>query len=169
MISIMVMRRAHEEIKIKSYRVKESWINRNKLAAEGKHINIRLPSWLESKSKTYLVTSAKGEVIKRIFKLYLDGFGTQSIAQILIKEKIPNIAKSKTGKKLWHPNYIQRILKSKEVIGYYTGTTPDVPNYFPAIVSESDFYAVQALIKERYNYKGQKNNNPHPLSHLLKC
>jgi DNA invertase Pin-like site-specific DNA recombinase len=168
-ISIMVMSRAHEESKIKSYRVKESWINRNKLAAEGKHINIRLPAWLESKNKKYFVTPTKGEVIKRIFKLYLEGFGTQSIAQILIKEKVPNIAKSKSGNKLWHPSYIQRILKSKEVIGYYTGATPEVPNYFPAIISESDFYAVQAIIKERYTYKGQKNNNPHPLSHLLKC
>lgn len=168
-ISIMVMSRAHEESKIKSYRVKESWINRNKLATEGKHINIRLPSWLESNNKKYHVTPAKAEVIKKIFKLYLDGFGTQSIAQILIKEKVPNIAKSKSGKKLWHPTYIQRILKSKEVIGYYTGTTPEVPNFFPALVSETDFYTVQAKIKSRLVYKGQKNNNPHPLSHLLKC
>jgi len=168
-VSIMVMSRAHEESRIKSYRVKESWINRNKLAAEGKHINIRLPSWLESKNKKYFVTPSKAEVIKKIFKLYLDGFGTQSIAQILTKEKVPNIAKSKSGKKLWHPTYIQRILKSKEVVGYYTGTTPEVPGFFPAIVSEKDFYTAQAKIKSRQSYKGQKNHNPHPLSHLLKC
>ena len=168
-ISIMVMSRAHEESKVKSYRVKESWKNRNKLAAEGKHINIRLPAWLESKNKQYVATPAKAEVIRRIFKLYLEGFGTQSIAQILIKEKVANIAKSKGGRKLWHPTYIQRILKSKEIIGFYTGTTPEVPGFFPAIVPESDFYAVQAIIKTRYTYKGQKNNNPHPLSHLLKC
>jgi DNA invertase Pin-like site-specific DNA recombinase len=168
-ISIMVMSRAHEESRIKSYRVKESWVNRNKLAAEGKHINIRLPAWLESKDKQYFVARGKSEVIKRIFKLYLEGFGTQTIAQMLIKEKIPNIAKTTSGKTTWHPTYIQRILKAKEVIGHYTGTSPEVPNYFPAIISESDFYAVQAKIKSRYTYKGQKNNNPHPLSHLLKC
>lgn len=168
-VSIMVMSRAHEESKVKSYRVKESWINRNKLAAEGKHINIRLPAWLESKSKQYVATPAKSEVIKRIFKLYLDGFGTQSIAQILVKEKVPKIARSKGGKRLWHATCIQRILKAKELIGYYTGITPEVPDFFPAIVSESDFYAVQALSKTRSNYKGQKNSNPHPFSHLLKC
>lgn len=168
-ISIMVMSRAHEESKVKSYRVKESWINRNKLASEGKHINIRLPAWLESKEKKYFVTSGKAEVIKRIFKLYLEGFGTQTIAQMLVREKIPNIAKSTSGKKLWHPTYIRRILKSKETIGYYTGITPEVPKFFPAIVSESDFYAAQAKMKERYNYKGQKNNNLHPFTHLLKC
>jgi DNA invertase Pin-like site-specific DNA recombinase len=168
-ISIMVMSRAHEESKIKSYRVKESWINRNKLATEGKHINIRLPSWLESKDKKYLVTPGKAEVIKRIFKLYLEGYGTQTIAQMLIKEKIPNIAKSTSGKTMWHPTYVQRILKSKEVIGYYTGTSPEVPAFFPVVIAESDFYAVQAKIKTRYSYKGQRNNNPHPLSHLLQC
>ena len=168
-ISIMVMSRAHEESKIKSYRGKESWINRNRLAAEGKHIKMRLPSWLESKNQKYIVAPEKAAVIKKIFRLYLEGFGTQSIAQMLIKEGVPNIANSKAEKKTWHPTYIQRILKSKEVIGYYTGINPDVPNYFPAIVTESDFYAVQATIKKRQTYKGQKNNNPHPLSHLLKC
>jgi DNA invertase Pin-like site-specific DNA recombinase len=168
-ISIMVMSRAHEESKIKSFRVKESWLNRNKLAAEGKHINIRLPSWLESKDKKYIVAPEKASVIKRIFKLYLEGFGTQTIAQMLIKEKVPNIAKSKSGKKLWHPTYVQRIIKSKEVIGYYTGATPEVPNFFPAIISEVNFYAAQAKIKLRNKYKGQRNHNPHPFTHLLKC
>ncbi len=168
-VSILVMSRAHEESKIKSYRVKESWINRNRLAAAGKHINIRLPSWLESQNGKYIVTPGKDEVIKRIFSLYLEGYGSQTIAQILIREKIANIAKSKSGKTTWHPTYVQRILKSKEVIGYYTGTSPEVPNFFPAIVTESEFYAAQAKIKARYTYKGQKNNNPHPLSHLLKC
>ncbi len=168
-VSIMVMSRAHEESRIKSYRVKESWINRNRLAAAGKHINIRLPSWLESKDGKYIVIPGKEAVIKRIFRLYLEGFGTQTIAQMLVKERTPNIAKSKSGKMIWHPTYVQRILKSKEVIGYYTGTEPNVPNFFPAVVTESEFYAAQAKIKARYNYKGQKNNNPHPLSHLLKC
>jgi DNA invertase Pin-like site-specific DNA recombinase len=168
-VSIMVMSRAHEESKIKSYRVKESWKARNRLAAEGKHINIRLPSWLESKDGKYVVTSGKDAVIKKIFALYLEGYGTQTIAQMLIRDKIPNISKSKSGKAIWHPTYVQRILKSKEVIGYYIGTNPEVPNFFPAIVTESDFYAAQAKLKARCSYRGQKNQNPHPLSHLLKC
>ena len=168
-VSIMVMSRAHEESKTKSYRAKESWIMRNRLAAAGKHINIRLPSWLESKGGRYIVAPSKVEVIKRIFSLYLEGYGTQTITQRLIQEKIPNISRSNTGKTTWHPTYVTRILKSKEVIGFYTGTSPEVPDFFPAIIAESDFYAAQAKFKARATYKGQRNKTPHPFSHLLKC
>jgi len=169
-ISIMVMSRAHEESKIKSYRVKESWLNRKKLAAEGKHINIRLPSWLESKDDRYKTDPAKVEVIKRIFELYISGYGTQTIAGLLCTANVPNIAKQIRGRSdRWHATNIQRILKAKEVIGFYTGTSPAIPGFFPAIISETDFYACQAKLAMRYNYKGQRNHTPHPFSHLLKC
>jgi len=169
-ISIMVMSRAHEESKIKSYRVKESWINRKKQAVEGKHINIRLPSWLKSEAGRYVAIPEKARVIKRIFKLYLEGYGTQTIAAMLVREKVPNIAKDVQGRSdRWHATYIQRILKAKEIIGFYTGVSPEVPHFFPAVVSESDFYAAHAKLKERYNYKGQKNNTPQPFTHLIKC
>ena len=65
----MVMSRAHEESKIKSYRVKESWATKRKLAAQGKHIKVKLPSWLESKGEQYFAIPEKAEVIKKIFTI----------------------------------------------------------------------------------------------------
>ena len=74
MVSIMVLSRAHEESKIKSYRATQSWVQRNKLAAEGKHINMRLPAWLESRDGRYVTIPEKVKIIKRMFSLYLSGY-----------------------------------------------------------------------------------------------
>jgi DNA invertase Pin-like site-specific DNA recombinase len=170
MISIMVLSRAHEESKTKSYRSTQSWLERHKLAAEGKHVNIRLPSWLESRNGKYVVIPEKVNVIKHIFELYMSGYGTQTIATMLIKDKIPNIARTQKGRcDQWHPTIVQRILKSKELIGFYMGVRPEVPKFFPVVISESEFYAAQAKLKERYHYNGQRTHNPHPFSHLIKC
>lgn len=170
MISIMVMSRAHEESKIKSYRVKESWATKHKLAAQGKHIKVKLPSWLESKGEQYFAIPEKAEVIKKVFKLYLHGHGSLSIAGMLNDEKIPNIARDRNGRTdRWNSSYILRLLKAKELIGFYTCLTPEVPNFFPRIISEDDFFTVQAKLKQRFKFKGQRNRNPQLFSHLLKC
>jgi hypothetical protein len=93
-----------------------------------------------------------------------------SIASILTKQKIPNIAKPVKGRTdRWHPATIQDILKNKQLIGTFTGTDPETPNFFPAVIPASDFYAVQAILKTRYNYKGQNNHNPQPFTRLLTC
>jgi DNA invertase Pin-like site-specific DNA recombinase len=59
LFSIMILSRAHEESRTKSYRAKESWLSRKKLASQGKHINIRLPSWLDNKNGAYIVNQDK--------------------------------------------------------------------------------------------------------------
>jgi DNA invertase Pin-like site-specific DNA recombinase len=170
MASIMVMSRAHEESKIKSYRVKESWATKHKLAAQGKHIKVKLPAWLESKGEKYVAIPEKADVIKKIFKLYLHGHGSLSIAGMLNDEKVPNIARDRNGRTdRWNSSYILRLLKAKELIGYYTCLTPEVPNFFPKIISDDDFYTAQAKLKERFKFKGQRNRNPQLFSHLLKC
>ena len=170
MVSIMVMSRAHEESKTKSYRAKESWMSRWKQASEGKHINTKLPAWLESKHGKYVVIPEKAAVIRKIFAWYLAGYGTVTVTQKLTEHGIANIARVRQGRTdRWSSTYVQRILKSRELIGYYTKVSPEVPHFYPAVVSESDFYAVQAKLKERYTYKGQRNHTPHPFSHILKC
>jgi DNA invertase Pin-like site-specific DNA recombinase len=170
MVSIMVLSRAHEESKIKSYRATQSWVQRNKLAAEGKHINMRLPAWLESRDGRYVTIPEKVKIIKRMFSLYLSGYGTSTVAAMLIKEKVPNIAKvQKAMSARWCGALVHRHLKNKELLGFYMGISPEVPNFFPAVVSESDFYAVQAKLAQRNKFKGQRIHNPHPFTHLIKC
>ena len=169
-MSIVILSRAHDESDKKSYRSKQNWMIKKKLAGQGKFIKTTLPGWLIYKDDKYYVEPEKAKVIKKIFDLYLSGFGVMTISNILRKENALIVAKSQRGKRLrWNPNYVTRLLKNKELIGYYTKTTPEVPNFFPAVIPVTDFYAVQAKLKERICYKGQRNNNPFIFSHLLKC
>ncbi|MEI8043063.1 MAG: recombinase family protein [Verrucomicrobiota bacterium] len=169
-VSIIVLSRAHEESKTKSYRAKQSWAQRKHLITQGKHIKLRLPCWLQSCDGKYLPVPDKVQLIKYIHKLYLDGYGAQSICTKLTEAGQPNIATPQKGAALrWHSTTILRLLNSKALIGYYTHVTPEIPNFFPAVISESDFYAVQARIQQRVSYRGQRTYNPHPFTHLIKC
>jgi len=169
-MSIMILSRAHEESRTRSYRIKASWYNRKKLASEGKHIRVQLPGWLESKDDKFVLNMAKVKTIRRIASLCLQGYGGFSISSMLRKDGTPNVSKPQKNKRVsWHPLYIRRILKNKALIGTYTVDGIEIPNYFPRVLSDSDFYACQAKMKERSHYKGQRTNNPQPLSHLLKC
>ena len=169
--SIMVMVRAHEESLMKSKRVKDSWVIRHRLASQGEFIKIQTPGWLTKKNRAFVVIPEKIQIIKRIFKLCLDGYGSLTIAGMFNREKVPTLSnKSQKANQLqWHPHYILRILKNRSLIGYYTNVNPEVPNYYPRIVSDNDFYAVQAKLKERITYKGQRNKTPYVFSHLMKC
>ena len=169
-MSIMVLSRAHDESKIRSYRIKASWQNRKKLASEGKHIEVQLPGWLHSKDGKYVLDQYKAKTIQRIAKLCLEGYGGFTIAKMLREDGTPNVSKPQNGKrKTWHPLYIPRILRNKALIGTYTVDDVDIPHFFPRILSDSDFYACQAKLEERTRFKGQRTNNPQPFSHLLKC
>jgi len=120
-MSIMVLSRAHDESKIRSYRIKASWQNRKKLASEGKHIEVQLPGWLHSKDGKYVLDQYKAKTIQRIAKLCLEGYGGFTIAKMLREDGTPNVSKPQNGKrKTWHPLYIPRILRNKALIGTYT-------------------------------------------------
>ena len=169
-MSIVILSRAHDESEKKSYRTKANWLQKRKLATQGKFIKTTLPGWLVYKEDKYELIHEKVKIIQRIFALYLRGYGVITISKILSKENAPPVAKSQRGKRLlWNPNYVTRLLRNKMVIGYYTKTSPEVPDFFPTVVSVADFYAVQAKLKERIHFKGQRNNNPFVFSHLLKC
>jgi len=169
-MSIMVLSRAHDESKTRSYRIKASWHNRKKLAMEGKHINIQLPGWLENRDGKYVLDIAKAKTIKRIAKLCLNGFGGYTISTMLRSDHTPNISRPQNGKrKTWHPLYINRILRNKALIGTYTVDGIEIPNFFPRVLSDVEYYACQAKLSERSRFKGQRTNNPQPFSHLLKC
>jgi len=170
MMTVVELDAAYQYSDKLSYRIKASWIAKNKRALERQHIKLRLPSWIISKDGKYIVDKAKAKVIHRIFKMYNEGYGAYSIAKIFNKEAVPNIARKQTNStNRWRQTYIYFILNAKEVIGYYCGVKPEVSDFYPAIIAEADYYEAKAKAKERNTYKGQRNNAPHIFSHLLKC
>lgn len=115
------------------------------------------------KEKHLSVVPEEATVVKRIFKLYLSGCGTEKIAATLNEESVPNAS----GK--WHVPGIRYILTNEKYIGdsllqktYTPQILPlrNIPNkgeldrYYvanshEAIVSREEFELVQLRLKEK--------------------
>jgi len=86
MFSLVQMLRAHEESKTKSVRVTAGW----ERARKDKAIITRMaPAWLTTDGDKWVVDKEKTKVIKRIFKMSLEGIGTPTIARTLTRDGVP--------------------------------------------------------------------------------
>lgn len=124
------------------------------------------------------------EVVRRIFSLYLQGIGTQNIANLLNEERIPR----RYSQKKWYATTIKYILTNERYMGdallqksFTTETLPfrkvrnegQLPQYYvensnPAIVEKDAYKAVQELMQSRTTNKGCKRKSA-PLTGKLKC
>ena len=124
------------------------------------------------------------KVVRRIFSLYLQGVGTQNIANLLNEEGIPR----RYSQKKWYASTIKYIIKNERYRGdallQKTFTTETLPfrqmtnkgqlmqyyveNSNPAIVDKETYKAARKLMKLRSSNKGCKRN-PVPLTGKLRC
>ena len=135
-----------------------------------------------------VIDEEKAEVVRRIFKEYLQGTGATRIAEKLNSEGIP--AKSGQGEVKWHSNAVFYILSNERYIGdslwqktYCTETLPSrhVRNYgereqyyaentHPAIIEKNIFDAAQNLNRERHKtFFHEKSSVQGPLNHKMHC
>lgn len=130
------------------------------------------------------INEAEAAVVRRIFDLYLQGFGKQAIANQLNAEGAPR----RYGQKNWYLFAIDYILNNERYMGdallqksYTTDVLPFrkkrnhgekaqyyVENSNPAIVSRETYQAAQELQKRRRT-ENRGYMNRHPFSGLLKC
>lgn len=131
-----------------------------------------------------VINEAEAEIIRRIFDLYLQGKGAQSIAKLLSTEDIP----SRKTVKEWSLNSVLYILSNERYMGdailqrrFTSDTLPFrrianrgekakyyVENANPQIISKEVFYAAQELRKK--NGTGADNKRNHsPLARLMRC
>ncbi len=124
------------------------------------------------------------QVVRKIFNLYLQGMGTQSIANLLNKEGVPR----RYGKDKWYAKTIHYILNNERYMGdallqksFTTETLPfrkvmnigQKPQYYvensnPAIVSRENYGAAQKLVRARKNNHAQRQMR-YLLSGKLRC
>lgn len=142
--------------------------------------------------KNFIINKSEAEVVKRIFKLYLQGNGTGKIASILLKEGVP----SKNGG-TWRNNTIKNILINEVYLGTLVqnkSQTIDVTmrkvnkmpedqwvkhyNNHEPIIDEETFLNVNKIFKgnsekakqARYSIKGtERASNASLFSNLVKC
>ena len=130
------------------------------------------------------INETEAEVVRRIFHLYLQGYGKQSIANLLNEEGVPK----RYGQKTWHLFTIDYILNNERYMGdallqksYTTECIPfkkkrnkgEVAQYYvensnPAIVSRETYMAAKELQRSK-TVRCPLQPNRYPLSKMLKC
>ncbi|EOX4081584.1 recombinase family protein [Vibrio alginolyticus] len=157
-----IMFRAHEESETKSKRLKATLENKRNNPSTSVKSN-SCPFWLTvSENKTtFDVIPEKASTVKKIFDLRESGLGNVQITKRLNSEGIP----SPKGKQ-WSYVTVSKLLRSRSVLGEYrpntvvkkkhTPTGQVFRDYYPAIISESQFNKVQLLINK--NAKKVKTN-----------
>ena len=169
MYSLLLMANAHEESKKKAERVGAAWANKRKLIQIEK-LTERCPSWLKlSKNrKSFEVIQDKAATVVRLFEMARDGYGSFSTTRVLNSEQVPNLTDSKS----WSKSSIEKILVSRSVLGEFQphrkprGTTirtvegHPIPDYYPRILDDDLFNAVQAQRDQRrIGGRGRRGNN----------
>ena len=160
--SVLLFVKANEESENKSRRVKDAIVGRIEYwikYGHGKLIrNGRDPSWLKSNlDKTgFEIIPERVETIKEIINLYNKGWGYHKLSYYLNDNHTP------FGAKEWYTKYIFNILRSRTLIGErdftVNGKKYVIKNYYPAILTNSEFINLKKTIKERASTKAQRKN-----------
>jgi hypothetical protein len=174
------MLRANEESKTKSLRLTSAWLNKRNSLDTKKYTSI-CPAWLilDKSKNIFQLNENLVKAVKEIFKMSLAGNGAYSISCYLNNniDKFP----SKDLKKGWYKSYVQKILNNTAVYGVFTphkmingkriATDEVIENYFPVIITKSDFELSQARQKQRgANGAGRKGEVfSNIFMGLLKC
>jgi DNA invertase Pin-like site-specific DNA recombinase len=176
--SLLIMSRAHEESKIKSQRVSAAWENkRNGLGH--KKLTARCPLWLSlsSDASSFDINEERAEIVRTIYKLAANGHGHYSICKRLNGHGVTPFGRSKG----WGESYVEKILHNRAVIGEFqphhlvngkrVPWGEPIPSYFPAVVEEDMFLAVQAARRARATGSGGRRGENHAnlFTHIAKC
>jgi len=166
MVSITYLTRGNNESEVKSKRGIESWQKKFRDIKEGKIVKCVCPSWLKFNNGTYSVTEKNKQTIQLIFALYLSGKGVVEI----IKELNTRNIKSFTTSGKWLIKFLHTLLQSKSVIGVNTTVEPNIPNYFPTIISEDTFYKAQSQRQSNAVYRSKYTKKDlNIFSGVMKC
>lgn len=168
-----------------SKKIRSSLIERKKA---GNFLGVTAPYGYQKdpNNKFHLIINEKeAEVVKRVFRLYLEGNGLTRIAQILTKDGVPvpgesrNIGKTKKTAlySSWKQTTIRRILDNRVYLGELVQfkrrkinykskrriTVPEEERYIcrgthEAIIDEESFNAVQNILKKNKSFKGTKHD-----------
>lgn len=137
-------------------------------------------------------------IIRRIFKLCLEGCGTTSIAKILTEENIPtpamhlnmNSDKSSIFYTVWKSNTIRKILRNETYLGYMIQNKETtishknskrvyldkndyivIPNHHEPIIDKQDFEKIQKILDSKKKKTSRKRESTllHDLLYCEEC
>jgi DNA invertase Pin-like site-specific DNA recombinase len=158
---LIVFSRAHEESLIKSHRRRDGWRQARDKARQGGGPMLKTcPAWLEVTPEGFRVKEDAADAVRRIFALARDGLGVQRIAERLTRDGVPPIGNGAR----WVKTYVHKILISPAAAGAYQPcrfegkrSIPEgapIPNYYPAVVTETEWEEAQAALQGRGGARG---------------
>jgi hypothetical protein len=181
LMSLVIMSRAHEESATKALRGQAAWEQKRKNAAGNGHkLTAKCPAWLRLSGdrKCFEVLPEVAQAVNWIFQMKLDGKGAETIVRTLNAERgiwKPNGKRNPDGG--WRKSYIDKILRSRAVIGEYQPhrkiggkRLPEgdpIPDYFPAIVDRELFSRVQLGIQHNRQMSGNAGGKNGPINNLF--
>lgn len=145
------------------------------------------------------IDESASKIVKRIFKLFLEGKGTTTIARILTAEKVPtpamhlnmNADKSSIFYTVWKGNSVRRILRNETYLGYMIQNKETtishknptrvylnkedyivIPNHHVPIINKEDFDKVNEMLDKNkmiYNKKKKEKTLLHDLLYCDEC
>ncbi len=177
-MSIVIMSRANEESAMKSHRIRSSWDAKRKNIGN-KRLTKRCPYWLKptADEKGFEFIPERVEIVRRIFKMSMEGVGGATIVKMFNKEGVPVFSPKSNG---WQNSYIEKVFNSVSVYGALQlklqrdgeqTELEEIPDYYPAIMSKEEWLLAAAARKSRRTRggvsKGKQLSNL--FSGLLRC
>jgi hypothetical protein len=136
----------------------------------------RLPGWVEDKGGRLQLIPERAAVVLRIFEMATAGLGVGSIVKKLMKEEVPAFGErvpdeeghyrqpdgGRLGCGQWRTSYVRSILLDRRALGEFQPADRDgkakgepIPGYYPACVSEQQFFAARGAVLGRGRKPGR--------------
>lgn len=156
MMAVMELSRGNSESRMKSERIGRAWSAlKAEARASKKPITSTLPAWLQMRNGKIVTRPERAAVVRRVFKAVAAGTGLVELAKALTAEKVPTFGRSDW----WNPSSVHKIVHSRAAVGEYQpkkakGKQADgepIPDYFPRIVTDEQWWAAQGALKSRHN------------------
>src|SRR5262245_58559943 len=169
MMAIMELSRGNSESRMKSERVGSAWQDKKRRAAKnGEVLTARGPAWLRLVNGKWEVIDEAADAIRQIYRWAIDGYGIKLITRRLNTEGVPiisHVVREGHATKEWAWSYVHKILPNPAVYGSYQPykgragkRKPDgkpIAGYYPAVISEADWYAAQGAMASRRERPGR--------------
>jgi hypothetical protein len=150
---------ANDDSRKRGGRIRDAWEGKREAVRSraSKRYAGRFPSWLRRKGDGYELIPERADLVKQIYAKAQRGVGVNSICRQLNQDRIPPFGKAKT----WKRSSVERLLSNPAVYGVLQPheiihgavgkpkkvrqpVGDPIPNFFPAIIPERAFLAVQA-------------------------
>jgi DNA invertase Pin-like site-specific DNA recombinase len=158
--SVMGMQAAYDYSAKISYRVGDEWSKRPEKARQGKVRISKVPFWIDQQTQEL---NHRADDARLIFRLASEGMGQNGITQHLNLTGIPS---SRGGQ--WGKSMVQDVIKSKAAYGSLVIKGEEVREYYPALITETDWLAIQHRTRMR-RHNPQVGNAATLFPRLMYC